>query len=363
MNVSKGKKRILLTGVTGLLGSYLTKVLLENDYLVCCLTRSQKDKTAIERVRDILAFWDKETLSKYSDNLIVLEGDITKKDLGFEQKTISMLQKETEEIFHCAAITKFNWPLDEIRKVNVDGTKNVFDFALQCKNVTKVNHISTAFICGNHNGTFTENDLDVGQSFNTTYEQSKFEAEKLVEEYRNKGLRVDVFRPPFVVGESKKGTTPVFQGFYQTLHLWSLEIFDIFPARGVNVNIITVDILAEAIVMLAHLALEENANYHPYDFRAIPLEEMLQIASERIGFRKPKSVSISDFQQVALTPIQRMILKDNISAFNPKVILDSTATDEILKKQGFAFPAINEQILFKILTYPFKVSFKNEKII
>ena len=40
--------------------------------------------------------------------------------------------------------------------------------------------VSTAYVAGTHTGRFTEDDLDVGQGFRNTYEQSKFESEQLV---------------------------------------------------------------------------------------------------------------------------------------------------------------------------------------
>ena len=67
-------------------------------------------------------FWDKKVLKKHRRNFIVLEGDIVKENLGLNRKLMSLLKKEIDEIFHCAAVTKFNWPLNKIRKVNVGGT-------------------------------------------------------------------------------------------------------------------------------------------------------------------------------------------------------------------------------------------------
>ena len=41
-------------------------------------------------------------------------------------------------------------------------------------------HVSTAYVAGDADGLFTEADLDVGQGFRNTYEQTKLEAERLV---------------------------------------------------------------------------------------------------------------------------------------------------------------------------------------
>lgn len=56
------QKTVLLTGATGLVGSYLLKILLENDYKVYVLARSKDNKNARDRVIDVLKFWDKDIL-------------------------------------------------------------------------------------------------------------------------------------------------------------------------------------------------------------------------------------------------------------------------------------------------------------
>jgi thioester reductase-like protein len=204
----KGSKpTVFLTGATGLVGSYLLKVLLENGHKVYALGRNKNDQKGKNRVVTALKFWNKKAYSTYGKNLIVVGGDITQRNLGIKKAKLKKIQKEVGEIFHCAASIAFNWPIDKIRRINVDGTREVLEFALKCKNPVRVNHLSTAYVCGNHKGVFTEKDLDVGQKFNTTYEQSKFEAEKLVHTYQKKGLSINIFRPALVIGESTTGKT------------------------------------------------------------------------------------------------------------------------------------------------------------
>ncbi len=174
------KRTIFLTGATGLLGSYLMKILLENGHKVYALARDKANLSAEQRVKDVLGFWGAKLPLK---DPVVLKGDITKKRLGLDEETVRKLQDEIEEIYHFAAIINFNWLLSRIRRVNVIGTQSVLDFAQECRikgALRKVNHISTAYIYGSYQGVFNEDKLDVGQKFNTTYEQTKFEAEKIV---------------------------------------------------------------------------------------------------------------------------------------------------------------------------------------
>jgi thioester reductase-like protein len=356
-----------LTGATGLLGSYLLKILLEDGHKVYALARSKDNITPSERVYGVLNFWDKHVLEKNRNNLVVLEGDITHDNLGFDNKTRGLLINEIDEIFHCAALTQFNLPLAKIRKVNTEGVRNVLDLSTDlCAKgkLKKVNHISTAFVCGNHKGIFKEEDLDLGQKFNTTYEQSKFEAEKLVNSYRTKGLWVDLFRPPLIIGESTTGKTPLFNiAVYQVLHLWSLEIFDIFPCRNVNVNIIPVDLLSQGIYVITSSTTSRNKNYHPFSSQTISLEKIMNSMAKLAGFKKPRAVTIDEFNSEQLTYTQKMLLENNLSIFNPEVVLDSTITASLLKDCGFILPEITKEMLSAILHYPFKVKFKNERLL
>jgi len=70
------QKTVFLTGATGLVGSYLLKILLQEGHKVYVLARGKGNKGARDRVIDILNFWDKNVLSRKSYNLAVLKGEI-----------------------------------------------------------------------------------------------------------------------------------------------------------------------------------------------------------------------------------------------------------------------------------------------
>jgi len=350
MNSDNQKRTIFLTGATGLVGSYLLKLLLQHGHKVYCLARSKDNKSAKQRVVDILNFWDKKVYPKYRRKLIVLEGDIAKKDLGLSKKNGDKLANNVEEIFHSAAITDIGWPLNKIRKVNVGGTKKVLDFALGCKNLVKVNHISTAYVCGDYKGTFRETDLDVGQNFNTTYEQSKFEAEKLVRTYRKK-LSIDIYRPSVVIGESKTGKINEFRNIYQFLHLCSLEIFDSFPILNGRVSIVFIDDCARALYTISQESDGSNKTYNIFPNADVPLERILSIFCRLRKIRKPRLVTIPKFGLNRISPTQRIIVKRNILALNTEVKLDTEKTFLVLSKSHFRYTLPNKRNLKKILTY------------
>ena len=125
------KRVFFLTGATGLVGSYLLKIFLEKGHKVYALSRRKGGKSAYGRVADVLKFWGGPAVARQR-SLRVVEGDVCFKDLGISQAERRRLIKETDEIFHCAAITDLNWPYEKIKKVNVGGTRHILDFAWIC---------------------------------------------------------------------------------------------------------------------------------------------------------------------------------------------------------------------------------------
>jgi thioester reductase-like protein len=346
------KRTIFLTGATGLVGSYLLKILLENGHKVYALARGNAGKSARQRVIDTLRFWDKKVST---DNLNIVEGNISNSGLGLNSGIKNQLKKEVDEIFHCAAETGFNFPLKYVRAINVNGTKNVLNLALQLhKNgvLQKVNYISTVYVCGTYKGKFSESDFDLGQGFNTSYEKSKFEAEMLVRNTRKKRIRIDIFRPSIVIGETRTGRISTFsQGFYQLFHILRQNIFDFFPAKNYFVNLVPVDELCKSIVVIASKTKTENKTYHLFKPKSYSLEKILNRAAAILRFKNPKLISTRDIPKYNFSPIQKKILQKNILLFNSAVHLDSQWTNSILERHNFKFSDINYRMLTRQMSY------------
>ena len=348
----KEKRTIFLTGATGLLGSYLLKIFLEEGHKVYALARDKGKTSAETRVCSILKFWDTKIPSE--KNLIVLKGDITKKNLGLDKNILSKLYQEVEEIYHFAAVINFNWLLLPIRIVNVIGTEKVLDFAIDCQKkgvLLKVNHISTAYIYGDYHGEFREDDLDVGQKFTTTYEQSKFEAEKTANKYRQAGLWIDVYRPPIVIGHSETGKILKFNNIYQLLSLCRLGIFKELPLLDTYIRIVPVDYVVRAIYLISSRAKEKNKNYHPFPHDPVSVEKMMNYGCKMMGVKPPKAVSLQDFNFKQLSPVQKTILQNNVLAINFNNKLNSQKTCHLLKSYNFSFSCMDKERLTKALHY------------
>ena len=84
-------------------------------------------------------------------------------------------------------------------------------------------HVSTAYVAGRHEGAFRERQLDAGQSFRNTYEQTKADAEQIVAMARELGPAIA--RPSIVMGECDSGWTPAFNVLYWPLQAFSRGLF------------------------------------------------------------------------------------------------------------------------------------------
>ena len=122
-------------------------------------------------------------------------------------------------MIHCAATVRFDHSLDEARRINVEGTRRVLDFAAAAPRLRSLAYVGTAYVAGDRTGLVRENELDAGQSFRNTYEQTKAEAEALVRS-RLGSLPGVILRPSIIVGDSRTGVTSSFKMLY-----WPLKIY------------------------------------------------------------------------------------------------------------------------------------------
>lgn len=354
--MDKKKTTIFLTGATGLLGSYLLKILLGHGYKVYALARGINNKSAEERVIDILRFWDEKALMKHFNSLTIVEGDITRENLGLDRRLRSRLRNKIDEIFHCAALTKFTAPLKETRKNNVEGTRNVLELGLEwtkAGRLKKINHISTTFVCGTHKGKFKEGDLDVGQGFNNPYEQSKFEAEILVKDFIKKGLKIVIFRPSVILGEYRSGKTVDFKTFYECLYICSLELVKEIPLNTkAVVNLLPVDCVAQAIYTLSTNGIE-NGVYHITNPHNTSTVSVLTLASKFFQFRKPKLVTFRQYKQYesGLSAHLKKMGEIYLPYYNRGTLFNSDKTQAILRKLDFRYQTVNNNSLDRIFRF------------
>lgn len=203
---------ILLTGVTGTVGSSLAPFLKHRGHRLICLVRPKSGRNPKERLSDVFG---------EMGNGDALIGDIVLPGLGVSDSDKRQWKGKIDKVIHCASSIKFDEALaKEITRVNVCGTSNVLDFAREME-VPEVHHISTAYVAGDAES-FRESDMDVGQTCRNVYERTKLEAEKLVKSWRHG--RHSIYRLGIVVGDTDTGHISFFNGYYGFLgSVWHLR--------------------------------------------------------------------------------------------------------------------------------------------
>ena len=179
-----------------------------------------------------------------------IAGDVAKPRLGLDPGTYADLCDRVTHIVHSAADLRVDATVEELRGTNVDGVANVLGFARSARRLARLVHVSTAYVAGGRTGTVSEDDLTDAFGFGSPYEQTKYEAERLVRDAASE-LPVTVVRPSMIVGDSRTGDIKTFNTFYTPLRLFLSGKLRIVPARrDLRVNIVPVDYVADAIVSL-----------------------------------------------------------------------------------------------------------------
>lgn len=347
-------KNVFLTGATSPLGIHILRLLLlDKNAKIFLLMRGINSNVALGRIRVLLRKiqdGDKNNYKLTKSTKIIL-GDITKDKCGVNKKAYRLLCNSLTEIYHCAALTNFNESLKNVRKVNVEGTRNLLELARNCRHLKKVNYISSVFISGSFKGSFNENNLNVGQRFNNPYEQSKFEAELLIRNSTVDGVVFLIFRPSVITGEFNGPMTHTHGLFCQFLRILAFDIFDMLPiSKQTMINFVPCDAAAMAIYILGKFC-DQSATYHITSQDAFSLRSLAEFASKYLGCNNPKYIERNDFSLSRLTVVQRKILAPFLPYFYLRVTLSSEKTFERLAGHGFKFPKITERYIMKLIRH------------
>ena len=186
---------ILVTGGTGMLGSYLLRYLVRNAYT---------NITAIKRANSSFAL-----VEEIQNKIHWVEGDIL--DVPFLEDVI----QNKEQIYHCAAIVSFGAKnKKEMLQTNVEGTANIVNLALDF-GVKKLLHVSSIAAIGRtkKDSSISEKTKWARSDHNSYYAISKYQAEQEVWRGMAEGLNIVIINPSVVIGSGfwDRGTCRLFE--------------------------------------------------------------------------------------------------------------------------------------------------------
>ena len=250
----------------------------------------------------------------------LLTGDIVDMHLGLAGDEYQRLTREVTQIFHLAAISYLGMPREVARKVNVEGTRNVLELGRDCAQLERFNHFSTCYVSGDRVGVIAEDELDVGQSFRNAYEETKFEAEKLVHKAATQ-LPITIYRPSTVVGDSATGEIDRFDGPYylgMLLVLSPLVVPLPLPGNGVApLNVVPVDFVVKAVWNLSRDPRAVGLTVHLVDPNPMSARRVYELIAERANKKLPRfNVSARAADMVLRLPGLEKLARPQRAAIN-----------------------------------------------
>ena len=223
--------------------------------------------------------------------LILVNGDITRPNLDMSVEIINELRESVEYVWHLAAIYDLSVPQDLAQKVNVEGTRQVNEFCQTLDQLKRYVYFSTAFIAGSRKGDLMENELIHPERFHNFYEQTKYEAEVLVDGLKDR-LPITIIRPGIVKGNSKTGETVKFDGPYFIMNMFNrLSFLPWIPFLGegnVHINLVPVEYVVSASIHLGHEGVGNGKTYHLTDPDPLTVNEVYEQILWHMFHKKPK---------------------------------------------------------------------------
>ena len=368
--------RIFLTGATGVLGGKILRDLLDStESKVYCLVRADDARHAHERIWSVLAVYDPERKlqERYDRRVVPVLGDVTQDLFGQTPEDYERLVADVDFTIHAAGKTILVTFYDVLAPINVEGTQRVIDFCLRTEQ-KYLAYISSFSVMGDrlnfNNPPFTEQDLEMGQDYDhLPYQETKYNAEKLVRAATEQGLVWNIFRPGNIMGDSENGQYPLSEvnvkGAYYDIFKTFIEIgtsmmtpiyFDITPVDYVSRGLLYLSIERPVYRQTFHLTnpdirrsfeVFKYLENFGYRMNMLTLDEFIMGALSggvtRIGSGEPYESQSLEMVKYGIEIFGKIHYEESSYA-------DCTWTRSILEPAGVHCPPIRE-LVFTYLKY------------
>src|SRR5208282_1389870 len=299
-----------------------------------------------------------------ADRVTLIEGDISKPDLGVSAKDARKLKAKIDHFFHLAAVYDLTAEPAQVVATNVAGVANALAFAKAIK-AGCFHHVSSIAAAGLYEGVFREDMFEEARGLEHPYYSSKHRGEGLVRAETEIPWRI--YRPGVVVGDSKTGEIDKIDGPYYFFKLIE-KLREALPSwvpmigiEGGRINVVPVDFIVAAIDHLAHLDGLDGRAFHltdPNPMRVGDLLSVLTKAAHGPAFTVKVNASLFGLAPraltrglMALTPFRRMqtmmmkelgLPEDVFMFVNYPTRFDSRETHKLLSPAGITVPAFED---------------------
>ncbi len=330
---------IFFTGFPGFLGAELLPRLLTQspDAVARCLVQPKFAALARDRVA---------AMERFANRIEIVEGDIT--------AAISARSDDVTAIFHLAAVYDLMVSRELGMRVNVEGTRNMLDFAGRCPALTRFHYVSTCYVSGRYEGFFRESDLAISQKFNNYYEETKYLAELEVQTRMGDGLPATIYRPSVVVGDSATGATQKYDGPYVVIR-WLLRQPRVagLPVVGDPTrfffNVVPRDFIIDAIEHLASDPESRGKVFQLADPDPLTVDETIDAIAEALNKRviripMPRSVAKTMLDHVPGVYRVMQIPSAAVDYFVHPTTYDTTNTQRALAPAKITVPRFRDYL-------------------
>jgi nucleoside-diphosphate-sugar epimerase len=337
-----GERVQLVTGAAGFIGKRLVRRLAEQggkkDRLVLLVQPKSAARVAAE-------------VAGLGPGVEVLEGDVEQMHLGLAGAEWKGLAGAVTDVWHLAAIAWLGAEARVMRRVNVEGTRNVVELAQAARRLERLNHFSTAYVSGDRVGVILEDELAMRQRFHNAYEESKYHAELIVRRAQGE-LPATIYRPSIVVGDSRTGEIDRFEGPYALAILLVASPLAVpLPLPGDAVaplNVVPVDFVVDAVTSIARNPAGAGRTVHVVDPAPLSARRVYEMIAAHAGKKLPPvSVPARAFQALLQLPLLERLSRVHrpaIEYVNHLAIYNCRHLLELLDGTGIRCPPITSYL-------------------
>ncbi|RJQ91305.1 amino acid adenylation domain-containing protein [Amycolatopsis panacis] len=269
-------RAVLVTGTSGFVGAYLLdRFLRTTDAVVYCPVRARDRSHARRRVLANLTRYGLEQPAS-EDRIVGIPANLNTPGLGMKTGEFDHLADTLDLIVHSAAHVNFLYPYDALSAANVDGTRQIVKLA--ARRGVPVHFLSTIAVVagfGTAGIRHVDEDLPLEHPDRLTmgYAESKWVAEKMLQDAAGQGLPIAIYRPYEITGDQRTGacnTETAICSLFKTIAETGLA-----PTIPLPLDFVPVDYLADAIVHIATTRATTRTTYHLTNPRPAALHHML----------------------------------------------------------------------------------------
>ena len=343
-----------VTGGTGFIGRFLVQNLLKHREPVYLLVR----KSALKKLPSLRESWGVD-----DKRVVAIVGDLAKPNLGIAAEDLKRLKGKVDHLFHLAAIYDLAASAEDQQRANIDGTRHAVEFAHDVQ-AGCFHHVSSIAAAGLYDGVFREDMFEEAEDLDHPYFRTKHLAEGIVRTECKRPWRI--YRPGFVVGDSKTGYIDKIDGpyyFFKLIQKMRNMLPPWMPTIGIEggrINIVPVDFVADALDYLAHKKGLDGKCFHLTDPEPYRIGEVMNIFARaahapqmtmRVNARMFGFIPAPILYGIgALSPVKRMVRavlkdlgipKDAFDFINWPTRYDNREAAKALKGSGIDVPPLD----------------------